>query len=85
MRRISLSLRLVLIVAGAMLLLQVIAIGVQVSRDDGFTLGGIRPSFARQVAGLARLFDRLPAVRGDGRDWDASSGRCGDRRPDHAG
>lgn len=63
MRGLSLSMRLVLIVAGAVFLLQIVAFAVQVTRDDGFTLGGVRPSFARQVAGLARLFDRLPPVR----------------------
>ncbi|WP_423068445.1 ATP-binding protein [Devosia sp. CN2-171] len=63
MRRLSLSMRLVLIVAGAVFLLQIVAFAVQVTRDDGFTLGGIRPSFARQVASLTRLFDRLPPVR----------------------
>jgi two-component system, OmpR family, osmolarity sensor histidine kinase EnvZ len=63
MRRISLSLRLVLIVVGAMFLLQIVAIAVQVSRDDGFTLGGVRPAFAREVVALTRLFDRLPARR----------------------
>lgn len=63
MRGLPLSMRLVLIVAGAVFLLQIVAFAVQVTRDDGFTLGGIRPSFARQVAGLAQLFDRLPPVR----------------------
>lgn len=63
MRRISLSLRLVLIVVGAMFLLQIVAIAVQVSRDDGFTLGGVRPAFAREVVALTRLFDRLPPMR----------------------
>jgi signal transduction histidine kinase len=63
MRRISLSLRLVLIVVGAMFLLQIVAIAVQVSRDDGFTLGGVRPAFAREVVSLTRLFDRLPPRR----------------------
>jgi two-component system osmolarity sensor histidine kinase EnvZ len=63
MGRISLSMRLVLIVVGAMFMLQILAVAVQVSRDDGFTLGGIRPSFAREVAGLVRLFDRLPIRR----------------------
>jgi signal transduction histidine kinase len=63
MGRISLSLRLVLIVVGAMFLLQIVAIAVQVGRDDGFTLGGVRPAFAREVVGLARLFDRLQPRR----------------------
>lgn len=63
MRRISLSLRLVLIVVGAMFLLQVVAIAVQVSRDDGFTLGGVRPAFVREVVSLTRLFDRLAPRR----------------------
>lgn len=63
MRRISLSLRLVLIVVGAMFLLQIVAIAVQISRDDGFTLGGVRPAFAREVVSLTRLFDRLPPLR----------------------
>ena len=63
MGRISLPVRLVLIVAGALFLLQMVALAVQVSRDDGLTLGGIRPSFAREVAGLVRLFDRLPPRR----------------------
>jgi len=63
MGRISLSLRLVLIVVGAMFLLQIVAIAVQVSRDDGFTLGGVRPAFAREVVSLARLFDRLAPRR----------------------
>lgn len=63
MRRLPLSLRLVLIVAGAIFLLQIAAFAVQVTRDDGFTLGGIRPSFARQVVSLARLFDHLPPLR----------------------
>ena len=63
MGRISLPVRLVLIVAGALFLLQMVALAVQLSRDDGLTLGGIRPSFAREVAGLVRLFDRLPPRR----------------------
>ena len=63
MRRLSLSMRLVLIVAGAVFLLQIVAFAVQVTRDDGFTLGGVRPSFARQVAALTKLFDRLPPLR----------------------
>ena len=63
MRGLPLSLRLVLIVTGAIFLLQIAAFAVQVTRDDGFTLGGIRPSFARQVVSLARLFDRLPPLR----------------------
>lgn len=63
MRRLPLSMRLVLIVAGAIFLLQIAAFAVQVTRDDGFTLGGIRPSFARQVVSLTRLFDRLPPLR----------------------
>jgi signal transduction histidine kinase len=63
MGRISLPLRLVLIVVGAMFLLQIVAIAVQIGRDDGFTLGGVRPAFAREVVSLARLFDRLPPRR----------------------
>ena len=63
MRSLPLSLRLVLIVTGAIFLLQIAAFAVQVTRDDGFTLGGIRPSFARQVVSLVRLFDRLPPLR----------------------
>lgn len=63
MGRISLSLRLVLIVVGGMFLLQIVAIAVQVGRDDGFTLGGVRPAFAREVVSLARLFDRLAPRR----------------------
>ena len=63
MRGLPLSLRLVLIVTGAIFLLQIAAFAVQVTRDDGFTLGGIRPSFARQVVSLVRLFDRLPPLR----------------------
>lgn len=59
MRRIPLWARLALISAGAMLLLQLLAVGVQVTRDDGFSAGGIRPAFARQVAGIVRLFDRM--------------------------
>jgi len=63
MRRISLPLRLVLIVVGAMFLLQIVAIAVQISRDDGFTLGGVRRAFAREVVSLTRLFDRLAPRR----------------------
>lgn len=63
MRQLSLSVRLILIMALAILVLQVIAVGVQVTRDDGFNLSGIRPAFAREVAGFARLFDRLPPLR----------------------
>lgn len=59
MRRWPLWGRLALIVGGTMLVLQLVAIGVQISRDDGFTVGGIRPAFARQVASLTRLFDRM--------------------------
>jgi two-component system osmolarity sensor histidine kinase EnvZ len=63
MRRISLSLRLVLIVVGAMFLLQMITVIVQISRDDGLSLGGVRPAFAREVATLVRMFDRMPPLR----------------------
>lgn len=63
MRQLSLSVRLILIMAVAILVLQVIAVGVQVTRDDGFNLSGIRPAFAREVAGFTRLFDRLPPLR----------------------
>ena len=63
MGRLSLSLRLVLIVVGAMFVLQLITVAVQISRDDGFSIGGIRPSFAREVSTLARLFDRMPPRR----------------------
>ncbi len=63
MRRMSLPLRLVLILAGTILVLQVLAVGVQLGRDDGFNFSGIRPAFAREVAGLARLFERLPPLR----------------------
>ncbi len=63
MGRLSLSLRLVLIVVGAMFVLQLITVAVQISRDDGFSIGGIRPSFAREVSTLVRLFDRMPPRR----------------------
>jgi signal transduction histidine kinase len=63
MGRLSLSLRLVLIVVGAMFLLQIITVTVQISRDDGFALGGIRGSFAREVSTLVRMFDRMPPRR----------------------
>lgn len=63
MGRLSLSLRLVLIVVAAMFVLQIITVAVQVSRDDGFAVGGIRPSFAREVSTLVRLFDRMPPRR----------------------
>lgn len=63
MRRLSLPFRLVLILGGTILVLQVLALGVQLGRDDGFNFSGIRPAFVREVAGLVRLFDRLPPVR----------------------
>ncbi len=63
MRRMSLPLRLVLILAGTILVLQALAVGVQLGRDDGFNFSGIRPAFAREVAGLVRLFERLPPLR----------------------
>jgi len=63
MRRLSLSLRLVLIVVGAMFVLQLITIAVQVSRDDGFTIGSIRPAYARQIALLVNRFERMPPRR----------------------
>lgn len=65
MKHLPLWARLALLSAGAMLLLQAVALGVLATRDEGFDLGAIRPSFARQVAGMARLFDRMamPARR----------------------
>jgi two-component system osmolarity sensor histidine kinase EnvZ len=63
MRRLSLPFRLVLILAGTILVLQVLAVGVQLGRDDGFNFSGIRPAFVREVAGLVRLFERLPPAR----------------------
>ena len=63
MGRLSLSLRLVLIVAGAMMLLQLVAVAVQVTRDDGFATGSIQPAYAREIVALARLFDRMPPFR----------------------
>jgi signal transduction histidine kinase len=48
-----------------MLVLQLLAVAIQVSRDDGFSVGGVRPEFARQVAGVVRMMDRIvvPARR----------------------
>lgn len=59
MGRLPLWGRLALITAGTMLVLQVLAVLIQVSRDDGFSVGGVRPAFARQVAGVVRLMDRM--------------------------
>ncbi len=65
MGRFPLWARLALITAGTMFLLQLLAVLVQINRDDGFSIGGVSPAFARQVAGVVRLFDRmvLPARR----------------------
>lgn len=62
MHRLGLAGRLALIVAGALFLMQIIAIAAQVSRDEGFTLSGIRPAFAREVARIVTLFDDLPVA-----------------------
>lgn len=62
MHRLGIAGRLALLVAAALFLMQVVAIAVQVSRDEGFTLSGIRPSFAREIAGIVTLFDTLPAA-----------------------
>jgi two-component system, OmpR family, osmolarity sensor histidine kinase EnvZ len=63
MRRVSLSVRLILIVGGALFLLQMIALAVQVSRDDGLNLGGIRGAAAREVVTIVRLFERQAPLR----------------------
>lgn len=63
MRGVSLSVRLVLIVGGALFLLQMIALAVQVTRDDGLNLGGIRGAAAREVASLVELFERQAPLR----------------------
>ena len=63
MRGVSLSVRLILIVGGALFLLQMIALAVQVSRDDGLNLGGIRGAAAREVATLVNLFERQAPLR----------------------
>ena len=63
MRGVSLSVRLILIVGGALFLLQMIALAVQASRDDGLNLGGIRGAAAREVATLVDLFERQAPLR----------------------
>ncbi len=63
MRGVSLSVRLILIVGGALFLLQMIALAVQVTRDDGLNLGGIRGAAAREVASLVALFERQAPLR----------------------
>jgi two-component system, OmpR family, osmolarity sensor histidine kinase EnvZ len=63
MRGVSLSVRLILIVGGALFLLQMIALAVQVSRDDGFNLGGIRGAAARELVALVDLFERQAPLR----------------------
>lgn len=63
MRGVSLSVRLILIVGGALFLLQMIALAVQITRDDGLNLGGIRGAAAREVVSLVNLFERQAPLR----------------------
>ena len=62
MHRLGIAGRLALIVAGALFLMQIIAIAAQISRDEGFALNGIRPAFAREVARIIALIDDLPSA-----------------------